>query len=110
MSDVDVRTTDGEEIEVGSDVFAEDADDKVLVGKVILITDPDGDADEEGRMHAINPKVEVEWTNGDKEMLDTTSTHLGWEDPTYEADELYADRTLIEDHGVLGAAEGQGRR
>lgn len=94
--DVDVRTTDGEEIEIGGTVFAEESGSRVLEGKVILITDPEGDADEEGNAIAINPMVEVEWKDGVKEQFKSTSIHLGWEDPSYEVDELYNDKTLLE--------------
>lgn len=34
-------------------------------GTVILITDPDGDADAEGRVFPINPKVKVLWDGED---------------------------------------------
>jgi hypothetical protein len=91
-----VQTADGEDIEVGSTVYAEDPNNEPLTGKVLLITDLDGDADEEGRMYGIDPKVEVEWTNGDKEMLDTTITSQHWEESTYEAEELYSDKSLLE--------------
>lgn len=96
MSDVTVRTTDGEDISVDDTVYAEHLYGEPVEGKVISISDPDGDYDDETlRPVAINPKVEVEFVNGDKEIFNTVAINVHWEDLDYEAEELYADKTLI---------------
>ncbi len=100
MSDVDVRTADGEEIEVAGDIFAEDPNNEPLRGKVLSISEPEGELGEENTMKPILPRVEVEWSNGDKETFEARALHIDpdWEAERYECDELYSDVTLLEEH------------
>lgn len=110
MSD-EVRTADGELIEVGGAVYAEGVGkyEHIFVGEVKSISGVDGDVDEYGRPFMICPKVEVQWQNYDCELevVDTVMVYGGGGE-VFEAEELYADRQLLEDQMDAAADDARG--
>lgn len=84
MSD-DIVVVDSEErvIKVGS--YISDPTDPEGHGVVTLITDPDGDADDEGRAIAINPYVHVKYKDGSEEEF-ITSYSGAWYTPDIKWD------------------------
>ncbi len=81
----EVFDPNGERIVVGSRVKTEWHDDEgehAWLGTVKIVTDPDGDTDEEGRMYGINPSVHVQWDDADENDTESFSTTAngGWHD------------------------------
>jgi hypothetical protein len=67
----------------------EDGEEKVWIGTVKTISDPDGDADLEGNLIGINPRVWVKWDEGEEESF-STSVISSYADPSpeYGCDDL----------------------
>lgn len=49
-------------------------------GVIVSISDPDGDADDEGRTIGIPPAVKVQFDDGDEDTFTGTWTARGWWD------------------------------
>jgi hypothetical protein len=76
---------DKKEIIVGSRVTV----DGYLIGRVISISDPDGDVDDDGRQIGIAPKITVEWGDGEDERFETSYTGSGYgDDAPWQCEDL----------------------
>ena len=84
----------GRRLEVGDRVILPgiepDGSDATL-GRITDISDPDGDADDEGRPIGINPKVEVRFGPGDTDEFSTGTTWDTHNTGTFVCDELLAN-------------------
>lgn len=95
MSDTEFIDSGGKPIKVGSRVRiygynpASDEHD-TFHGVVVRTTDPDGDADEEGRPFGINPTLTVKFDDGDEDTFTASWTAQGWwdENAPYQCEDL----------------------
>ena len=76
MMDTIVHDAYGKQIRVGDLVTC---DHDYPAGTVVLISDPDGDVDDEGRPFGINPGVYVRWNDGEPPIKAATKY-----DPAYD--------------------------
>jgi hypothetical protein len=76
-------------IEVGTRVRIAGVPDDLPHGVVTRISDPDGDADDEGRPIGINPRVFVKFDDSDEDSFTTswTGTYAG-DEGSWMCDEL----------------------